>query len=135
MEILKWRDSYKTGIEQMDTQHQQLITLINELYLAIRVKESSESLDNILKNLFEYADQHLKDEETLLEEHNYPELAEQKTSHISYHESIKQLQETAETDKVAATLQMYTFLRKWWINHIVIEDKKYGPFLQEKGVQ
>lgn len=135
MDILKWREGYETGIEQMDTEHKKLIGIINQLYQAIRNQESHENNDSILLEMSNYADQHLQAEETLLEEHSYPAIAEQKISHDKYRVKIKELQGEFNKDAKEATQLIYNFLRIWWLNHIVEEDVKYGLFLWDKGVK
>lgn len=134
MEILKWRDTYETGVEQMDSQHKRLIKLVNQMYGIIRAKEGHEELDQILNEMSKYAKQHLGDEEHLLEEHEYPGLAAQQKSHQEYFSKMDELLVNIETDREAAAQQIYVFLRQWWIDHIVGEDKEYGEFLNKKGV-
>jgi hemerythrin-like metal-binding protein len=135
MDILKWRTSYETGIPSMDAQHQRLISLVNQMYGIIRDHEGHAALDAILGEMSNYAEKHLKDEEALLRQHNYPGLNEQEVDHGKYFEQIKTLYSELGKDREEAAKKIYAFLRSWWISHIVGLDKKYGPFLQEKGVQ
>lgn len=134
MDILKWRESYETGVVQMDEQHKRLIQLVNQMYGIIRDKKGFESLDEILKEMSEYAEQHLRDEEALLEKYGYPELNSQKKSHQEYLVKIDDLLFSVKADKNSGAQELYIFLRHWWIAHIVGEDVKYGSFLREKGV-
>lgn len=48
---------------------------------------------------------------------------------------MDQLLAEMETDKYKAAQKKYLFIRKWWIDHIVGEDKKYSEFLKDKGVE
>lgn len=134
MELVTWREGYETGIEQMDTQHKTLIKIINKIYQAIRNQEEYENIESILLEMNDYANEHLLAEETLLEEHGYIDLDDHKASHDTYRSKIKELQ-TEFTNNKDATQQIYHFLRTWWINHIIEEDKQYGSFLSKKGVQ
>jgi hemerythrin-like metal-binding protein len=135
MEILKWRESYETGVEQMDAQHKQLIQLVNQLYTILRQKDGLDALDAILQEMSDYSEQHLRDEEALLQKYGYPELNRQKHSHQEYYETIDELSAEMEVDKYEAAQKIYRFLRKWWIDHIVGEDKEYGEYLREKGIR
>ncbi|SHO49407.1 bacteriohemerythrin [Desulfopila aestuarii] len=135
MDIIKWRDSYETGIAEMDNQHRQLIQLINQLYGIIKEKDGFESVDAILQEMANYAEHHLRDEEKLLEEHGFPGLADQQKSHRNYFMKMDELQEAMEKDGRDAAQEIYVFLRQWWINHIVLEDKEYGPYLRGKGLK
>ncbi len=135
MEILKWREAYETGVEQMDTQHKKLIKLVNQLYAMLRQKAELDELDAILQEMSDYAEQHLRDEEALLHKHGYPDFNRQKESHQEYYDTMDELFAEMEVDKYEAAQKIYRFLRKWWIDHIVGEDKEYGEYLREKGVR
>lgn len=69
MEIVKWRKTYETGIGLMDEQHNKLIPLVNQMYNILRNKEGMDELYAILQEMSDYAEQHLRDEENLLETH------------------------------------------------------------------
>ena len=36
MTVIKWRDSYNTGVEQFDLEHHKILELIEVLYEAVR---------------------------------------------------------------------------------------------------
>ena len=133
MDIIKWRESYETGIDSMDEQHQKLIELINKLYKVLRKEETNESVNMVQDEMEKYAKQHLQQEEALLESNGYPEFADHVTMHQSYLDKLKTL--TTESENEVAIKDTYAFLRQWWIEHIVTEDKKYGEFLKSKGVK
>lgn len=135
MDIIKWRESYATGISSMDMQHQKLIELINKLYKVISKKESSGSVEEVLGEMTIYAKKHLQEEEALLDSNGYPEFAKHVAMHQSYLDKMITLKTESKKDNAAAVREVYTFLRQWWMEHIVTEDKKYGEFLKEKGVK
>lgn len=135
MEIIKWRTAYETGIEQMDKQHKQLIQLINQMYTLLRNDTGFEAMASILKEMDEYAANHFKDEEALLETHSFPDLAKQQSSHAAYTEKVTSMLESENIHNQAGARDLYSFLRKWWIDHIIGEDREYGSFLKEKGVK
>ncbi len=134
MEIVKWRDSYSTGVKKMDEQHEQLIGMINQLYSMIRGNSTQVEINEIIDSCIDYAKNHLDDEENLLKKHKYPDLADQLSSHELFTDTITQMRERQKDEPEEVTQEIYTYLRKWWIDHIVGEDKLYGPFLNEKGV-
>ncbi len=134
MDIIKWRDSFETGIKSMDEQHQELIKLINTMFRILRKTEEANTMDQILQDMSEYATKHLKDEEQLLQENNYPDYESHAQLHASYIEKIDHLVSIYNKDDEQAAKQIYAFLREWWLNHIMEEDKKYGSFLSEKNI-
>ena len=134
MDLIKWRESYETGIRSMDMQHQRLIELINELYKELRKKESYESIENILAEMTKYAEKHLQMEEGILEANDYPDFANHIAIHQGYRDQLTTLLAESKRDQKTAVNNTYLFLRQWWMGHIVTEDKKYGDFLKSKGI-
>lgn len=132
MEILKWREIYATGVEEMDNQHKQLIKLVNSMYLVVRDQQELEDLDGVLEEMGNYAESHFNDEEQLLEQHGYDQLEQHKKSHGAYREKMAEMSLELEKDRTVAAKNIYGFLRTWWVDHIVDEDKKYGPTILEK---
>lgn len=135
MDIIKWRDSYETGIASMDDQHKKLIELINRLYREIRNPESKDAISDVLDEMDQYAEMHLQEEEALLENNEYPDLVSHVEFHRSYRDKVETLIAESKGGNEKVINETYTFLRKWWMEHIVTHDKEYGEFLQSKGVK
>lgn len=135
MDIIRWRESYEIGIGSMDMQHRKIIELINKLYKVIRKEEPSGSIEEILDEMAKYAEKHLKEEEAILKTNDYPELANHIAAHQRYLDRLKTLMPDSKKEKEAAAKDVYVFLRHWWVEHIVAEDRKYGDFLRSKGVK
>jgi len=134
MDITKWRTSYETGISSMDEQHHKLISLINTMYRVLRQKEDHGSVERVLIEMSDYAKIHLSEEEALLQEKGFAGYEEHLLLHNNYLKKTEELtEEWGEKDESAAN-KIYSFLRQWWLEHIVEEDQKYGAFLKEKGV-
>lgn len=129
MDIFKWRESYETGVSVMDEQHQKLIELINKLYRVMRDRESEASVKDVLEEMNTYAEQHFAEEEKLLKENNYPGYDKHIALHQSYREKLKELMGESTFEGKEQMKETYTFLRQWWMEHIVGEDKKYGEFI------
>ncbi len=82
----------------------------------------------------DFAQEHFANEEKLLVLHDYPEIEEHSAAHkeiIGHLHGVK-----AEFVRGSATLQyeMLQFLMDWLMNHTRDVDKKYGPFLNSRGV-
>ncbi len=136
MDILKWRSSYETGIPSMDEQHKKLIKLVNGMYRVVRGSEDVSIVDEVLKEMEEYAEVHFTQEEVLLKDYDYPEYESHCASHDVYREKLAQLlakMQGGEVKDGSVQEELYIFLRHWWIGHISQDDKEYGAFLKEKG--
>ncbi|BHH83977.1 bacteriohemerythrin [Desulforhopalus sp. 52FAK] len=129
MDIFKWRESYDTGVSVLDEQHKKLIELINKLYRVMRDRESEAVIKDVLEEMSKYAEYHFAEEEKLLKDNNYPGYENHIALHQSYREKVKSLMDGAGMEEDKQMKATYIFLRQWWMEHIVGEDKKYGEFI------
>lgn len=130
-----WKEEYSVGIKELDHQHNRLVHLINDLEKIGRSKEYDQ-LDHIIAELFRYAAYHLRFEEGLLKEHNYPDYESHKKTHIDFEGKMAELSIRLETEnKKTLYSELAIFLYDWLINHIERTDKMYSSFLKEKGLK
>lgn len=130
--IIKWRESYETGVEVMDNEHRELIEIINLLYQMQRDKKSYDELQDIYQRLLDYTQNHFQHEEKLMAESEYSGLEKQRQDHEEFVAKLKDMKEDLLSAKETAAPVVYKFLREWWLEHIVGMDKEYGPHLQGK---
>lgn len=136
MSYIEWNDTYSVGIEAMDVHHKKLIGIFNELHDGISSGHSEETLRKTLSDLVDYTKYHFSAEEALMKEYDYPEYQNQKEAHEKLIKTLGDLQQQFEEEKsgLMIVLKIQNFLRSWLINHILESDKKYGPYLNSKGV-
>lgn len=134
MALLTWTDRYSVGIKEIDEQHKQLINMINELHEAMLAKQGKEALMTVLNKLANYCVSHFAMEEKLLSTHGYPEFADHKDKHVKMTTKVKALIADVQSGKSTISIEVMQFLRDWLDKHIMGTDKKYGPFLNSKGV-
>jgi len=136
MTYLEWNDTYSVGIKLLDDHHKKLINIINELYDGIGSGDSEKVLRKTLSELVDYTKYHFTAEESLMSQYDYPEYLTHKESHQKLLKTLSDLQQQYAVKKGSLTiiLKIENFLRHWLINHIMESDKKYGPYLNSKGV-
>lgn len=130
MALIKWRDSYATGIKEMDDEHRELIAIINTLYEMIRDKENYDELKRVYERMYNYSLHHFSHEEQILEESQFSGLAEQKEQHVSFVARLEEMKEQLLSADESITPEVYKFLREWWLHHIVEVDGRYGDNLK-----
>ena len=132
--LIKWDDKYCVGVEEFDEQHKRLISLINELYDAMRVGKGKEVLSGIFDELIEYTNTHFKAEEKRFAECNYPG----EFGHVVEHEKltmeVMKFRQDCAIGREALSIHVMNFLKTWLTEHIMERDQKYAPFLTAKGV-
>jgi len=123
-----WNDSFSVGVETMDRHHQQLAQLINRLAEHTSENLSSEAVADILDALVRYAEYHFQQEEELLAQANYRELDAHRQEHLQFCEIISETCYDA-THGIVGARELFSYLTRWWRNHILHEDMKYKPVL------
>jgi hemerythrin len=135
MPLIGWNNTFSVGVQAMDAQHKNLIDIINQLHDAMRAGKASQELMTILDKMNKYTDEHFKSEEALLTANAYPKLSGQRASHIAFIQKTKELVAKNSEGKLAGSIEVSTFLKTWWTQHIQVDDKEYGVFLNAKGVK
>ncbi len=128
-----WSEKYSVGIATIDRQHQQLLKMLEQLQEAMRGGKAKEVLGNILQQLTNYTRTHFATEETYFNRHDYPDAEVHKKQHAEFISKVQEFYSGFTSGKVTLTVQVFNFLRDWVVRHIAESDKKYGPFLREKG--
>lgn len=135
MPIISWKDDYSVGISEIDRQHHKIIDLINQLNDAMTKGKGKEILGKTLADLISYTHSHFKAEEKLFDEYGYPDAEEHKIKHQKMTGKVLDLQKQFREQKITITFEVMDFLEKWLDKHILGTDKKYGPYLNSKGVK
>jgi hemerythrin-like metal-binding protein len=135
MALLTWQDRYSVGIKQIDDQHKQLINMINELNDAMIKGQGKDALMPVLTKLANYCASHFTVEEKLFDTHGYPEADAHKDKHQKMTAKVKELIAEVQSSRITISIEVMNFLKNWLDKHIMETDKKYGPFLNSKGVK
>ena len=134
-ELITWDDYYSVGYDLIDKQHKKLVEMINELYSAFISGNAQEKAPEIVNEMIKYTDYHFKTEEAFFEKYNYPEIDVHKAIHKSFVDKVLEVQEGLESKKVTVSYDIMNFLRKWLLEHILQEDKKFGSFFKDRDIK
>ena len=125
MELIRWDDSVKIGIDTIDRQHQKLVMLINKLHSAMRNRAAQTVMSQIFKELVDYTVEHFANEERMLEEAGYEKLSEHKKIHIKMVAQVQEYRDQFESGSATVTMDLMNFLSDWLIHHIKGIDRQY----------
>jgi hemerythrin-like metal-binding protein len=134
MSLMAWNDGLSVKVQQFDSQHKVLVAIINELHDSMKAGNSTEIIGSMLDRLISYTATHFTEEEQLMDSHGYPDAVAHKAAHECLIHQVLELQQMFKTGKSILTLDVMMFLRDWLMGHIQVVDKKYGAFLNSKGV-
>ncbi len=138
-EQIIWSDGFATGIEEVDKQHRTMLALVDEVRGLVadqRHQDQQERLAAVLDQLNEYASYHFLAEENLLRQHlpQHPGTAAHIQAHRAYWIAITGYQRQLRYGDPELCDALYSFLRQWWIGHILTIDQEMGAALRALGV-
>lgn len=134
MSFIAWDEKYSVGVRELDNQHKQLISILGELYDAMQAQKANEILGKLLTQLVAYTKTHFATEEKYMTQYSYPDLASQKREHETFTKKVVEFKESFDSGRTSLSVSLASFVKDWLFSHISGSDKKYGPFLNSKGV-
>jgi hemerythrin-like metal-binding protein len=132
MAYIKWRDSYEIGFKGVDEQHQQLVSILNELYEAQITGTSKIMIGETLDKVIDYTKYHFESEEKYMKEYNYLRFDEHHKQQRDLVEQAEKLKKDFSSNNLLLSLKTLDFLKDWLINHILGSDKDFGEFVREQ---
>jgi hemerythrin len=132
--LFPWSEIYSVKIGIVDTQHKNLVNILNELHQAMLGAQGKDKVGQVLLNLIKYTQVHFAMEEKLMQSHGYTDFPAHKAEHDQLASTVLEFQRKFLSNEVGLTVEMMDFLKDWLGKHILDSDKKYGPFLNAKGV-
>lgn len=129
-----WKDSWLVGVQVIDAQHKNLVSLLNQLHHSMSAGHGKDVLGEILGSLVRYTQSHFATEEQLMQKSGYPDFIAHRREHELLTRQVVDFQRDFEAGKAGVTVDVMQFLRNWLQTHIRESDQKYAPFLQAAGV-
>ncbi len=130
MTVLVWDEGVSVGIEAIDDEHKQIFTVIAKLTSVKPGEISTSEIETVFTELSHYVSVHFANEEALLEQITYPELAEHKKKHRDFIDKLQLLkQQWLKEDSLVTSEKITMLLHQWIVNHILIEDLGYAQAL------
>jgi hemerythrin len=129
--VIRFDNSYSVGIESIDEQHKQLITMCNNLCLSSHKKDeiSQNFFRQSVSSMVNFLRYHLFVEEQLLSRIAFPDFSEHKEEHSRAIELINRhlaYLGTEEEDQIKNSIPM---LRDYMLKHITVNDRGYANYI------
>jgi hemerythrin len=135
MTLFVWDAKYFINISEIDSQHQKLFALFNELYQAMQEGHGNDVVGKVLASVVDYTAYHFDYEENLLRQYGYPDAAAHRAEHLKLAEQARALVQKHQAGQSYVTMATLKFLCDWLNNHILGSDRQFAPFLIGKGVR
>ena len=94
-------------------------------------KQIEEALNEVLRFLRGYAQNHFHYEETMMKKNHDPNFEHHQKLHVAFLNDLITLQLKGKKmykTKLAILTEVSHFIKDWYLNHILVEDKKIVDF-------
>ena len=135
MSLIAWDNGFSVGVKAIDEQHKGLFGIVNELHTAMMQRQAKNVTGGVLTKLVRYTCDHFSFEEKVMRATNYPGLIHHRAVHLDLTKQVQEFLGRYERGGASLNIQLLRFLSDWLTGHIQHEDKEYGPWLNQHGIQ
>lgn len=133
MAMYKWTQDLSVGVSQIDTQHKRLFQVVGDLHQAMKDGKGAEAIGKILGGLLSYTKTHFADEEKVMQQANFPGLADHRKLHEALTEKVADYQNQFESGRIQIVIELSRFLNQWLTSHIKGYDQEYARFMSNRS--
>ncbi|MBF0453736.1 MAG: HAMP domain-containing protein [Magnetococcales bacterium] len=117
--LIQWQASYQCGHLKSDQEHQQLVTMANDLFSGTE----EGSMRHALIQFLDVARQHFTQEEHYLQSEGSPELAWHTEQNRHFINHMEQALFLHEREDFQISLDLFLFLREWLLKHMTGQEE------------
>ena len=131
MPLFLWKPSYELGVPEIDSDHRQLVGMINQLYKAMKDGQGQAMRDQTIDSLISYIGGHFETEESFMRLCNYPLIGDHLEAHRAFREELQQMARGREAGSSPSPTELLAFLCDWMRDHVTTADKELAVFLEQ----
>lgn len=130
---VRWKDSFRIGINEIDNQHRELFSRLERLEKAVSSGRGSEIVISTFHFLDNYVRMHFRAEEELQEFYRYPHREMHAAEHAKFRKRLEQLEAILAEEEPSEQLAAQTdaLLTQWLIAHVTGLDRELAGYFNE----
>lgn len=128
MTYFVWKPAFDLGHKKINSEHQNLIQLMNQLFEKNAAKAPHDSIASTLKELADYTIFHFAEEEAYMTSVKFPGLEVHKVIHKNLLDKLAAHRKEFEQQRQGLAPEFFQFLSLWLSSHIQGIDKQYSDF-------
>ena len=134
MPRIEWDESFSVHHAEIDEQHKNWIDIYNRL-ADVLDEGDAEAQKRItvetLQAMLDYAKHHFQFEEAYMQAIGYPARGSHTRLHRECDALIYEAYVSIQEGNTVLNRDLLELIKEWLLNHILVEDKKYGQFVSE----
>jgi hemerythrin-like metal-binding protein len=131
---IRWSDKLALGNPLIDTQHRMLMMLTRKLDIAIKTRQSHQTIQRVILEVKKFTEFHFVSEQNLMHEIGFPEVE----AHSKLHTGLLidlQLELSKMSHGAEYPEDMLYTLHEWLVTHIEQEDSKIAAYVKESALR
>jgi hemerythrin len=124
MALYNWGPSFELNVDFVDSQHKQLVEIVNKLHEAMKSGHGRDIMGSVLDELMSYTKRHFADEERWYVQNKLPTIGDHRKLHANFVAQIIDIRRKFEGGSATVTPEILKVLGDWLINHIKGTDKQ-----------
>lgn len=133
---IAWSDCLSVGVPEMDEEHRQFISRVNDLNKAIIDSADKATVERLMDLMLMEATHHFCHEQELLARRKYPDTAAHTATHVELTAQFARvIKEIEESDISFVWAFKGLRLKQLLVEHLLKEDMKYRDFLRAQTCQ
>ncbi len=133
MAFFQWNQNLVLGVQKMDTEHQELVSLMNRLFDANEKKLPKPEIIAAFKALADFTVKHFADEEAYMASVNFPDIEKHKLIHKDLLTKVSAHLDGFKNGGGQVDESVFDFLNLWLKAHIMGLDMKYAHHALKKA--
>jgi hemerythrin len=129
----RFEEWYLVGIDALDNQHKEIVTLVGEVYESIIAKKPGDLHLELLTRLLNLTKSHFVAEEQVLRTRLYPDYLRHKAAHEGLARNLMEFRAQIVRRERELTVEYADLMKLWLIDHFVEFDLGYAKFLGKEN--
>jgi hemerythrin-like metal-binding protein len=129
MNFIEWTNDISVGQANLDEHHRMIIDCLNRLHPLLNASGKEEEIREVLDALEDFVLVHFSEEERVMKAAGYPDWAAHKLLHDGMYDLVFRLKADLSRGRVPEAGAIFELLYNWLVKHIMGEDRKYIPYL------
>ena len=130
---IHWKAEYSVEVEEIDTQHLELMSQINELinHSIQNLDEGKKMFKEKMEKAIKHCARHFETEEILLSKTDYKDFDAHKKEHKELLERVENMKgELRKAKDVKYLFNLTVCFKEWFLSHILLYDREAKEFFK-----
>ena len=133
MPFMTWSEEDTVSVESIDDQHKAIVDLVNDLHMNLG-SDKEFYTKHLIGELVKKVREHFDTEENFMRDYKFPNYISHKLEHDRFFNKIQDFNSQLENGNEDVNLELLRSIKRWFYNHLEINDRKIAAYLREQGV-